>query len=84
MKIARKSPEATLGAATSQIRLLRGSRETESGSTSPKMIISLSLEWSRIKNAELSTVDEVASFTFDEGTKRGERAGEKNLTGKAD
>ena len=72
MKIARRLPVAIFGAATSQTRLLRGSMEMESGSMSPKTIISLPVNWSRMKNAELSTVAQVGSFP----KRRGERAGE--------
>lgn len=62
MKIARSDPDATLGAAISHTRLLRGSKETESGSMSPNTMISLPVSPSRIKNAELSTVAHAESF----------------------
>lgn len=75
MKMARRLPEAILGAAMSQIRALRGSSEIESGSTSPKTMISLPLQLSRMKNAELSTVACAFSFTLG-ATSRGDRAGE--------
>lgn len=75
MKMARRLPEAILGALMSQIRELRGSSEMESGSTSPKTMISLPVWLSRMKNAELSTVACVFSFMLG-ATIRGERAGE--------
>lgn len=78
MKIARSTPEAIFGAAVSQTRLLFGSRATVSGSTSPNTIISFPVWWSRRKNAELSTVACTGSLVVD-GTRRGERAGEKKL-----
>lgn len=73
MKIARRVPWAIFGAAVCQTRRLCGSSATESGSTSPKMMISLPVILSRRKNAELSTV---AMAGPEIAGRRGERAGE--------
>jgi hypothetical protein len=79
MKIARNEPAAILGPAISHTRLLRGSSETESGSMSPKMMISLPVTSSRMKNAELSTTAQLLSLAGEAVTlapRCGERAGE--------
>lgn len=55
MKIAFSVPETIFGAASSHTTWLRGWRETESGSMSPKTMISWPLKSFRMKNAELST-----------------------------
>ena len=62
MKMARSVPAATLRAAISHTRRLRGSRDTESGSMSPNTMISLPVGPSRMKNAEDSTVAQALSF----------------------
>ena len=54
MKIALRIPAAILGAASDQTRAVRGARDKLSGSTSPKMRISLRVCSSSIKNAALS------------------------------
>lgn len=65
MNIARRQPSLIFGAAASQTRSLRGSSDIESGSMSPKIIISAPVRSSRMKNAELSTVAYIElSFPF--------------------
>ena len=60
MKMARREPLTIFRAAISHTRLLRGSKDIESGSMSPKMMISLPVLSSRMKNAELSTTPQFA------------------------
>lgn len=86
MKMARSEPFTIFGAAISHTRLLRGSKDIESGSMSPKMMISLPVLSSRMKNAELSTTPQLA-VSLDGVAPRpdpmcGERAGEYILTQK--
>lgn len=65
IKMAFKDPSIILGAAASHTLTFRGSRETESGSISPKTIISVPVESLRRKNAELSTVAKAGSFPLE-------------------